>query len=265
VVAQLIEHTVGVRPRIGGSGHEENHDALVRGKIDVYVEYIGTALRRMLGVELPRGNAFELVCEKSGRRWPVVWMPPFGFNNTYALLLRHADAERLGIRRCSDLVRVAPSLVLGAIEPAIRGDPAFSFAPGGIVGLQETYGLAFRAVRPLPSEPGLSHRALAEGEVDVLMDFPVHPAVWAHDLVEVENDRRFFPDYRACAVVHRGFLERYPTVRTVIERLTGKLDNRAMARLNFEVEVSGRSVQEVAWDWIRRMRLIEDHTKEGGG
>lgn len=265
MVAQLIERTVGVRPRVGGSGHETNHEALVRGEIDLYVEYVGTALRRLLGVGLPRGDAFQLVREESGRRWPVVWMPPFGFNNTYALLLRRADAQRLQVRCCSDLVHHAPSLVVGAIEPAVRGDPTLAFAPKGVLGLQEAYGLTFRAVRALPPEPGLSHRALAEGEVDVLMDFPVHPAVWAHDLVEVEDDRRFFSDYRACAVVHRAFLERYPAAQVAIERLAGRIDNRTMVRLNFEVEVCGRSVQEVARDWMREIRTNEDPRKEGGG
>ncbi len=263
VVAQLVEAYLGVRPRIGLAGHEANHEALLLGRIDLYVEYTGTALRRMLGLPpVPPDQVYRTVRDTAAARWPIRWLPPFGFNNTYAILMRRAHAERLMVRACTDLVRHAPSLVLGAGDAVIRSDPDLRFVPGGVNGLHRAYGLTFQEYRTLPSSYGRTHRALAHSQVDVIVDFSVHPTVHEHDLLELVDDRSFFGAYHAAPVIHCQFLQQHPQARPVIERLAGLVDNRTMARLNFEVEVRQRPTAEVAAAWLRESGLLG---KPGGG
>ncbi len=263
VVAQLLKARLGVSPQIGLVGHESNHEALLRGEIDLYIEYTGTALRRMLGLEsAPPARTYEIVRDVARERWPVEWLSPFGFNNTYALLIRRADADRLGVRTCTDLVPHAPSLTLGAWDAVIDGDRGLRFAPGGINGLRQAYGVTFRDHRRLPAGYSQAHRALAAGEVDVIVDFPVNPIVHQHDLVDLHDDRGFFSAYHAAPVVRRDFLDGHPGARAVIETLAGRVDNRTMARLNFEVDIRGRNSADVASAWLREAGLLESRAVE---
>ncbi len=258
VVAHLLEAELGIRPRVGPAGHEANHEALLRGDLDLYIEYTGTALRRLLQLDLvPPRLVFSVVREAVGRRWPVEWLPPFGFNNSYALLMRRGHAAVLGVRTCADLALHAASLTLGAVGAVVDSDADLRFAPGGVNGLKRVYGLTFRDYRRLPSGYGEGHRTLAEEGVDVLVDFPVHPAVHQHDLVELTDNRDFFGAYQAAPVVRRDFLERYPGAREVIGRLAGRLDNRTMARLNFAVEVEGLPSAAVALAWLQEARVLD--------
>lgn len=257
VVAQLLEAFLGIRPRIGLAGHEANHKALLRGEIDLYIEYTGTALRRLL--RLPgqhRGEVFDVVRDAARRRWPVEWLPPFGFNNTYALLGREY-VEGLRVRTCTDLVPHARSLTLGAVRAVLDSEPDLRFAPGGVDGLRRAYGLAFGTHREVPPVYGRTYRALADGEVDVIVDFPVHPTVHERDLVELIDERAFFGAYHAAPVVRREFLDAHPDARQLIERLAGRLDNRGVARLNFLVDVERRSPADVAAAWLREAGLVE--------
>lgn len=258
VVAQLLEASAGIRPRIGLAGHETNHEALLRGQIDLYVEYTGTALQRLLGLSAAGPDeVFDVVRNTARQRWPIEWLPPFGFNNTHALLVRRELADGLKVRTCTDLVPHAPSLTLGAEQAFVNSAPNLRFAPGGLDGLRRVYGMAFGGHCGLPPVYGRAHDALAHSEVDVIVDFPVHPTVYQRDLVDLIDDRRFFGAYHAAPVVRREFLERHPTARSLIERLAGRIDNRTMARLNFAVDIEHRSPASVATAWLREADLIE--------
>src|SRR5262245_65989707 len=97
--------------RVGFDGHESNHEALLRGDLDLYADYTGTALRRYVNLApLPREQVHPAVRAAARERWNVVWLEPFGFDNTYGLIMRTVDAARLGVGRISDLGAYAGSL-----------------------------------------------------------------------------------------------------------------------------------------------------------
>ena len=83
------------------------------------------------------------------------WLPPLGFQNTYAIAVTHAAANRYRLRTLSDLARESPHLTAGFTADFIgRSD--------GLVGLSRVYGLKPRAIflgsRDLaiyPSDPGV--------------------------------------------------------------------------------------------------------------
>src|SRR5690242_2993455 len=137
VMAQLIEQSMGVQARIAYAGHESNHSALLAGEIDLYAEYLGTALRRYLGLTPVRDAeaTYRLVRDASRERWGLEWLPAFGFNNSYALIMHARRAAELGIGSISELLPHAARLRLGGIEPMLTGDPKITFAPGGYAAL----------------------------------------------------------------------------------------------------------------------------------
>lgn len=233
--------------RVGFDGHERNHEALLRGDLHLYADYTGTALRRYLGLApLPREQVYPAVRAAAWERWNVRWLEPFGFDNTYGLIMRAAWAAQLGVRRISDLVGHAGGLALGGTAPFLQDDPPLTFAPGGYPGLCAAYGLRFGRTQALSSAYGESFEALARGEVDVLADFIVNPRIVAHDLVTLEDDRALFAAYHAAPVVRGDFLGQHPQVQTILGRLAWRIDSRAMARLNYAMEFEGRDPAELA-------------------
>ena len=111
--AQLIEGhlPITVERRTGLGGTKICYDALRNGEIDLYPEYSGTALLVLLQpaeatvdrlLEDPAA-VFAYVRERSRDSLGLRWLPPLGFNNTYAILVREADARRAGWSRISDL------------------------------------------------------------------------------------------------------------------------------------------------------------------
>ncbi|MDQ3951041.1 MAG: quaternary ammonium transporter, partial [Gemmatimonadota bacterium] len=160
--AQLLEaRGIGVSRRPGLGATEVAFGALRAGAIDVYPEYTGTGLLVILR-ETPQPDAqavFARVQRAFDERFGVRWLPPLGFENTYAIAVRRETADRFGLRTLSDLARAAPQLTAGLT-------PDFIERPDGLPGLRRAYGMRFGGVRPLAQ--ALKYRALASGGVDVV-------------------------------------------------------------------------------------------------
>ena len=94
--AQLLEdrgHVVRRSPGLGSTA--VIFQALRTGAVDVYPEYTGTALLAILG-EPPEGAATDVYRRVSlvfRERWGIRWLPPLGFENTYALTMSRELAE----------------------------------------------------------------------------------------------------------------------------------------------------------------------------
>ena len=129
-------------------------------------------------------------------RFGVRWLPPLGFQNTYAIAVRRETAGALRLRTLSDLARVAA----GASRPA--SPPTSSAARDGLPGLGRAYGLRFREVRALL--PAVKYQALAAGEVDVIDGYATDGLIARYDLVVLSDDRGFFPPYEAAALRRAG-------------------------------------------------------------
>ncbi|HEV8236022.1 MAG TPA: glycine betaine ABC transporter substrate-binding protein, partial [Gemmatimonadaceae bacterium] len=183
--AQLLEARgirVDRRPGLGAT--ELAFRALRNGAIDVYPEYTGTGLLVLLG-EPPKGSATEVyarVAEEFPRRFGVRWLPPLGFENTYAIAVRKGMADSLGLGTLSDLARVASRLRAGLT-------PDFIGRADGLPGLAKAYGIRFRDVRAL--FPAVKYRALDVGEVDVVDGYSTDGLIARYDFRVLRDDRAF--------------------------------------------------------------------------
>jgi glycine betaine/choline ABC-type transport system substrate-binding protein len=251
LLAQQVEARAGlpVERRVNLGGTWICHRAITAGEIDVYVEYTGTALTAILK-EPPvadPGAAYSRVKEEYARRFDLEWLSPLGFDNTFAMVVRGADARKHRLRSISDVARVAS-----------RWRPGFGYEflerPDGYRGLVETYGLRFGRP-PRIMDLGLIYRALKEGRVDIVAGNSTDGAIAALDLVALEDDRRYFPPYEAAAVARAGTLDRHPSVREALESLAGILSAEDMRRLNDAVDGRGRHARAVAEEFRRERGL----------
>jgi osmoprotectant transport system permease protein len=247
--AQLLEaRGIAVERRLGLGATEIAFAALRRGAIDVYPEYTGTGLLAILH-ERPSADPREVyarVARQSLERFGVRWLPPLGFQNTYAIAVRRQTAERLGLRTLSDLARVGPTLRAGLTPDFIGRDD-------GLPGLRRVYGIRFREVRALL--PAVKYQALAADEVDVIDGYSTDGLILKYDLVVLEDDRAFFPPYEAAAVTAPGFAERRADAVAALTELSGLLREPAMRALNRRVEVDGEPVARVAGDALAGLGL----------
>ncbi len=248
LVAQLLERRTDLRVerKLGLIGTNVCHDALVGGELDVYVEYTGTGLVNILGGE-PRGSGADVaftVAREYRERFGLDWLPPIGFENTYAIAVRRDVADRLGWRTASDIVPIADTLRIGmAQEFAERQD--------GLPGFLETYGID-RFADTIDLDPGLMYDAVGgeAAQVDLIFGFSTDGRIQTYDLSVLEDDRNFFPPYDAAPVLRGDTLRQYPQIADALALLAGTIDAAEMGRMNYAVDVERRRPADVAREWI---------------
>jgi glycine betaine/choline ABC-type transport system substrate-binding protein len=247
IVAQQIERRTGlaVERRFHLGGTFVCHQAITAGRIDLYVEYSGTAYTAVLQhapVADPE-RVLSSVTREYRERFGLDWLAPFGFNNTFAILVRGADARRYGLSRITDLARIAPRWHAGfGYEFLERAD--------GFDGLARTYGLRF-ATPPTAMDLGLTYRALAEGRVDVIAGNSTDGQIAALDLVALGDDRHYFPPYQAAPVIRTPTLRAHPGIRRALGELAGRISDEEMRRLNALADLQHRDIVTLAHDWLR--------------
>ncbi|MDF2633167.1 MAG: ABC-type glycine betaine transport, periplasmic subunit [Pelosinus sp.] len=224
--------------------------AIERGDIDIYAEYTGTALINLLGE--PAMNdpqaAYDKVQKIYKEKKQIVWLEPFGFNNTYTLTMRFDEAERLGINTISDLASKADSLMLGCTQEFLeRAD--------GQKGLEEKYGFKFAAANGM--DPGLTYAAVRDKKVDVIDGFSTDGRIAAFNLKVLKDDKKFFPPYYAAPIIRAEVLQKHPEIADALKLLAGKLDEKEMAKLNAKVDLEKQDPKAVAKEWLQSKGLIK--------
>jgi osmoprotectant transport system permease protein len=255
--AQLLEaHGIAVTRRPGLGATEVAFGALRRNDIDVYPEYTGTGLIAILhdstADSLARDSraVYDRVARTFTSRYGVRWLPPLGFQNTYAIAVRRSTAERYHLHTLSDLAREGAHLVAGFT-------PDFIGRSDGLPGLARVYGLHLRAVRPLA--PAVKYAALADGAIDVADGYSTDGLLARYDLVTLVDDRHFFPPYEAAALISPRLARDRPDAVAVLALLSGRLDEARMRQLNQRLEVGGEDVRHVAADALSELGLTSAH------
>jgi osmoprotectant transport system substrate-binding protein len=239
--AQQIEahSTLHVERRVNLGGTLLCHQALVAGKIDLYPEYTGTALTAVLK-EPPQNNAsavFHRVQDQYRARFGVEVMPPLGFNNTFAMVVRGDDAAKLHLRAISDITAYAPKWRVGF-------GYEFMERPDGYRGWAAAYDLHFSG-EPRILDLGLLYRALADRQVDLVAGSSTDGLIAALGMVALQDDRHYFPPYEAVPLVRRAVLDNHPEAGTALSQLAGKISEEEMRRMNYAVDGEHRDPAEV--------------------
>jgi len=224
--------------------------ALLAGRIDVYVEYTGTALTAILKEPVSRDRAAVLgrVREEYARRFQLDVGAPLGFNNTFALVIRGEDARHFGVRTISQAVPYAANRRAGF-------GYEFSERPDGYPGLAAAYGLNF-ASAPRIMDLGLLYRALLDRQVDLVAGNSTDGLLAARDLVILDDDKNYFPPYEAAPILRREAFALHPDARTALEALAGKISDRAMQQMNYAVDGEHQDTSVVARNFLRVAGLV---------
>lgn len=252
LIAQVIEREgLQVERRFNLGGTAIAHQALLSGGIDAYVEYSGTSLTAIFN--LPPSNDPDQVFAQVRDRYAalgVTAMPRLGYNNTFAILVRAADAERLGLRAIGDLNKF----------PTARAGFGYEFLerPDGFKGLSAAYGLHI-AGQPRIMDLNLIYRALASNDVDVTAGDATSGQIASLNLVVLDDDRQYFPTYEAVPLVRAAVLLRYPQVVAALRTLGDSITDAEMRRMNYAVDGEKQDPFQVARAFLDRIKI--DHAQ----
>jgi osmoprotectant transport system permease protein len=247
LLAQTLERRglmVTRRLNLGGSFICDR--AIRSGDIDAYVEYTGTALAAILKQPVVKepDAALAALRDAYGRVGLSV-LAPLGFNNTFAILVRRADADALVLKTIDDLRRLDAQWRPGfGYEFAERTD--------GYAGLASAYGLHF-AVPPRVMDLDLVYRALASKQVDVIAGDATSGLIKALDLAMLQDNRAYFPPYYAVPIVRSAVLLAHPEVRDALARLAGRISEDDMRAMNAAVDVEHRDVAATVREFLQRV------------
>ncbi|OCR02111.1 ABC transporter substrate-binding protein [Oscillatoriales cyanobacterium USR001] len=216
------------------------HQSLVAGKVDLYVEYTGTAFANILKqkpISDPK-KVYAYIQQEYPKQFQSEWIEPLGFNNTFAIIIRGDDAKKFNLQTLSQLGKVAPQFRAGI-------GPEFKEREDGFPGLAKTYQLKF-AQEPKEMLLGLLYQALKEKQVDVIAGNSTDGLIESLGLVVLKDDKQYFPPYEAAPVVRSAILEKYPNLRQVLKELGGKISEEDMRKLNYQVDGKQQDAAQVA-------------------
>ncbi len=219
------------------------HQALLSGRIDTYVEYTGTALSSIL--KLPVDRDRDRVRRTITERYAPLGItvePSLGFENTFAMVMRQADADRDHLTTLSSLAPVAARLRLGV-------GYEFEDRPDGLHGMEAVYHLHF--AEPRVMDLGLLYRAIGNNQVDIVAGNSTDGAIPALHLRVLRDDLHYFPPYEAVPLVRDDTLRQHPAVATAMRQLAGQVDEATMQQMNHAVEGDHRDPADV----IRAFRM----------
>jgi osmoprotectant transport system substrate-binding protein len=259
LAVQLLEDRgFEVRDMTGLGGSSVNRKALLNGNIDMYWEYTGTGWMTHLGHDNPITDSEECynMVKEEDEKNGIVWLPYGEQNDTYTVMMRKEDAERLEIKTISDL---ADAINSGVEAPTgtwdFATDHEYAIRLDGLIGLQELYGFEFKNIPIM--QVGITYGALKEGKVSTAMGFATDGRVLGFNLVNLIDDKKFHPVYNVAANVRADTLKKYPELEDIFAEITPYMDNENMTRLNAMVDLDGMEPEEVAREFLIELGLID--------
>ena len=250
----LIENESNVRVEIKENFGKTTflYEALKNGSIDIYPEFTGTILTSLLK-ETPKtsndaDDVYKVVKDMIYKQDKLVYLEHNKYQNTYALAVKKDFAKKYNLKNITDLKKIENKLVAGfTLEFNDRED--------GNIGLKKIYNLNLN-VKTM--EPSLRYDAIKNGDVNVIDVYSTDSKIITNDLVLLEDDKHLFPPYQAAPLIREEIVKKYPEIVKSLNKLSDKIDTKEMIKMNYLVEVEGKSAKEVALEYLKYNNLLDN-------
>jgi osmoprotectant transport system substrate-binding protein len=221
--------------------------ALEQDQIDVAVEYLGASLAFLdpeaLESVVSPAHAYRLLESAFAAKGVRTFSPAPGQNRN-EFVVTAQTAEENDLQTLSDLQEIDSDIVFG-------GPPECVARPLCMEGLERIYQLEFASFIPLDSGGPQSVAALEAGEVDLALLFTTNPAISEERLVALKDDRHLQPPENILPVARSEVVAEHggDFVET-LDDVTRLLTTAELRALNADVEISQRSPEDAARDWL---------------
>ncbi|MFF5491998.1 glycine betaine ABC transporter substrate-binding protein [Streptomyces aquilus] len=245
-----------VLDRTGIQGSIGAREAVKSGDADGMYEYTGTAWITYQGngepIDDPRAQ-WEAVREADLKNG-LTWLPPAALNNTYALAMNAANAQKYGTKTLSDVAALSKSDP-GAVTLCVESE--FANRADGLPGMEKAYGMSVPARNITQMDTGIIYTQVKKGSCTYGEVFTTDGRIRSMNLAVMRDDRKFFPNYNAAPEINSKALKKWPAIEKVLDPVTRKLDNTVAQELNAKVDVDGEDPHEVALDWMKAEGFVK--------
>ena len=256
----LIEDQTNLKVTIKDQMSQVNNFKAMKGdksSCDLMLSYDGTLLTTFLHLDpedVPEDMTLYDFANQNGMdKYQVELLGKLGFNNTYAIAVPQKVADKYGLEKVSDLKKVAGELTFGAEHEFFTAEGSMKYGP-----FTKFYGLKFKSYKPV--DGSLKYSAVEKGEFEVTEVYATDGLNKKAKLKILEDDKHFFPEYNGCFLIRQDTFERFasdaPNLRQVLSQLDGRISTEQMATLTYEVDVKGKTVDEVARGFLESEGLL---------
>ncbi|MHC5903033.1 glycine betaine ABC transporter substrate-binding protein [Streptomyces sp. S6] len=247
--ASVVDRT-GIQGSIGA------REAVKKGDADGMYEYTGTAWITYLGNSEPIADPraqWEAV-RKADVRNGLAWLPQSRLDNTYALAMNRAAFEKYGTKTLSQVAALAKSDPK-AVSLCVEGE--FANRADGLPGMQKAYGMSVPSSRITQMDSGIIYTQTQKGSCTYGEVYTTDGRIKAMDLVVMEDDRHFFPNYNAAPEINAETMRKWPAIAGVLDPISARLDNSVARELNAKVDVDGEDPHQVALEWMKEQGFVK--------
>lgn len=249
LIEENTDMTVTVKPNFGKT--DFLYQALKKGDIDIYPEFTGTITGSLLQAAPKVSNdsekVFEVARDGIKKQDNLVLLNHMAYQNTFAIAVPKSIAKEYHLKTISDLKGVQDKLKAGfTLEFNDRED--------GNKGLQSVYGLNLNVAT---MEPALRYDAIKTGDIQIMEVYSTDPEIERYQLQILKDDQHLFPPYQGAPLMKAELLEKHPELEAVLNKLAGKITEKQMSQMNYQVGVEGKPAAQVAHDFLVKEGVIK--------
>lgn len=227
------------------------YKALKRGDIDIYPEFTGTITESLL-TDKPKasndpGAVYSAARDGILRQDSLVLLKPMRFQDTYAVAVKKSYADQYSLKNISDLANVG-----GSVQAGFTAE--FNDRDDGNRGLKKVYGLDLN-VRTM--DPALRYTAINDGQVQIVDAYSTDAEITQYDLIALKDNKHLFPPYQGAPLMKSSLLKKHPELQRILNKLSGKITDAEMSRMNYEVKVRNRTAADVAREYLLKKGLLK--------
>ena len=227
--------------------------ALKNGKIDIYPEFTGTILETFAKTPvkttgLSEKETYDKAKELVNKQDKLTLLRPMAYDNTYALAVKASFKQKNHLKKISDLANITNKLKGGmTLEFIDRGD--------GFKGIKKLYGIDF----PVKSmEPALRYQAIDQNKVNIVDAYSTDSELRQYHLSILKDNKHNFPIYQGAPLMSNDFARRHPQVVRSLNKLAGKITEKQMQEMNYEVNVKNMDPGQVAHHYLVKQHLLKE-------
>ena len=227
--------------------------ALKNGKIDIYPEFTGTILETFAKTPvkttgLSEKETYDKAKELVNKQDKLTLLRPMAYDNTYALAVKASFKQKNHLKKISDLANITNKLKGGmTLEFIDRGD--------GFKGIKKLYGIDF----PVKSmEPALRYQAIDQNKVNIVDAYSTDSELRQYHLNILKDNKHNFPIYQGAPLMSNDFARRHPQVVRSLNKLAGKITEKQMQEMNYEVNVKNMDPGQVAHHYLVKQHLLKE-------
>ena len=207
VIEDTTDYSVELTKGIGG-GTNNIMPAMESGDFDLYPEYTSSGYIMVLKHDsdgISDEDMWKQLQKEYKDKYDMSWIGQYGFNNTYALIIREEAAKKYNLTKTSQLADVSDELVFGGNSDYIERKDGFHL-------LCDTYGLKFKDVKDI--DIGLKYEALKKGDIDVSNGFTTDAQLSNDNVRVLEDDKHLQVNYFCSNVVRNDTLKSHPKLQS---------------------------------------------------